>query len=699
MQHRKLFSAIQGALLTSTFFSPALTHAASGDDAVLSTVKVVEKDVVESTLINQGKPASTGKLGISVQDTPASIAVIDKSFIADTGAKNIQDALLYTAGVQSGNYGFDTRGDWAVVRGLDASFYQDGLRTIYGYYNSARTNAYALERLEVLKGPSSTLYGQSELGGIVNAVSKLPQAQRQGEVWAQVGSFDRRQIAGDVTGPLTADGTWLYRAVALTRDSDTQVDHVNDDGYVIAPSLTWKPQEGTTLTLLVNRQEDEGQVSAQFLPSKGTIDPAPRGRLDTDTFVGEPGWDRYDTERTDVTLFVDQALSEQWKASLTARHTESSVEVREHWAVIPGLPDDAGNIGRTIYSADTETNIDSFDLRTAGHFEFGPTRHTLAIGVDYQDALWETDNVGYGDGGPINLYDPVYDNLQAALLVTGDANDNRIRQTGLYVMDHIEMDRFIISAALRYDDSKSTTLAVVGANTTAHDKETTGRIGLMYKFDNGISPYISYAEAFVPNLGADTSGGPGSGKTLDPTTGKQNEAGLKYLAPAQDLSIAFAWFDIEQENHVGDGLTPGGASQTGATVEGWELEVKKSWGPVEVVANYTDLDARDESIDERLSAVAEKFGSVWTKYELANGFRFGLGLRYTGDTVGYGGSPVIDSVTQYDAMLGYAFGNWDFSLDGKNLGDEVYVSWCRYEGADCGYGERRTWSGNVRYKF
>ena len=140
-----------------------------------------------------------GKLDVPAEEQPFGIEVVGQELMQDTGAKNIQDALLYSPGVHSGNFGFDTRGDSAKVRGLNPSFYVDGLRYLYGSYNSVRPNIYALESIEVLKGPSSVLYGQSELGGIINAVSKLPKPDRQGELWAQVGSYDRKQVAADIT--------------------------------------------------------------------------------------------------------------------------------------------------------------------------------------------------------------------------------------------------------------------------------------------------------------------------------------------------------------------------------------------------------------------------------------------------------------------------------------------------------------------
>jgi len=697
-RRRALAVAIFATASTVLCLSSSATLAAPADadqPLVLRPVKVAGEAVAADPLINMDKPAKTGKLPVSVHETPASIAVIEEEFIRDSGAKNIQDALLYTSGVYAGRYGFDTRGDWASVRGLGVSTYQDGLRSIYGFYNSVRTEVYALQQIEVLKGPSSVLYGQSELGGIINAVSKLPQAQQQGEIWAQVGSFERKQLGADVTGPLDDDGKWLYRLVALQRDSETQVDYVNDDAVLLMPSLTWRPTEATEITLLLNHQQAESKVSSQFLPSKGTIDPAPRGRIDPGRFAGEPDWDRYDTERTDLTLFASQTLGEHWNMALTARHTETESETREIYTAVGQVPDDAGNIRRTVHQADRETDVDSFDLRLEGSFGLGFTQHTLAVGVDYQDALWEEDNyLSTLTTSTFNVYDPVYGTLDLANLPTLDRPDNTIEQLGIYVIDHVEIGNVIVSAALRRDDSESTVLNL-GATPdyVREDKETSKHFGLMYKFANGISPYISYTDAFVPNLGTN------NGLGLAPTTGEQKEAGIKYLSPARDLSVAFAWFDIEQERRITQGLTPDGVRQVGAVIDGWELEVKKVWGGFELLANYTAMDAIEDSTGHRLSAIAENLASVWGRYEMANGLRFGLGARHTGSITGANGAPEIDSVALYDAMIGYAWGSWDFSLDGKNLGDKTYISWCRGQGLDCGYGELRTVSGNVRYRF
>lgn len=668
------------------------------DAVALPKVEVTSGQVDRNGYIELEKTPDVGKLNVPVQDTPYSIEIVDQDFMKDTGAKTIQDALLYSSGVYAGAFGLDTRIDSAKVRGIDASTYLDGLRQVYGSYNSVRTNIYALESVEVLKGPSSVLYGQGELGGIVNSVSKLPKETQQGEIWAQYGSFNRKQLAFDITGPATEDGKLLYRVVGLNRDSETQVDHVDDDGFVISPSLTWRPTDDTSFTVLFNRQRNTGQVSAQFLPQAGTLDRGSLGYIGSETFVGEPGWDKYDREKTEVTLLFDHSFNDSWSFSTTARYTESSTVNREHWVTIPQMPDASGNVARTIYTADAETRIFNLDARLQGSFDLGVTSHNVAIGFDRQDALWEQDNYfyGYGLGGTINVYDPQYGNLQDGVISPTDRPDNEIRQTGIYIADHMEIGPVVISAALRRDWAKNTQLAVSGPNTSSDENETTGRIGVMYRFDNGLSPYASYAEAFTMNLGSD--GTPSAG-TLDPTTGTQREYGVKYLSADNSLAVTAAYFDIKQQNRIQNGSTPGGVEQTGAVIDGWELQANKRWKQFETQLSYTHLDARDDSTYIRLPYVAEELVSWWNKLYIGNNWRVGAGVRYIGDNVGFGGEPRVPSETLYDAMIGYSYKNWDFILDAKNLTDEEYVSWCRYQGGDCGYGERRNVSANVRYHF
>ncbi|HWT53836.1 MAG TPA: TonB-dependent siderophore receptor [Rhodocyclaceae bacterium] len=673
-----------------------LAMSAQAQTAVtLPEVAVTAAPVADDEFISQGRQASVGKNRASIQDTPFSISVIDAKQAAETGATNIESALLYSAGVYAGRYGFDTRGDWAAIRGLSPSAYVDGLRGIYGYYNNVRPEFYTLERVEVLKGPSSVLYGQAELGGIINAVSKLPKSTPSREVEVQIGSHNRKQVGIDFTGPANEDGTLLYRLVALKRDSDTQVDYVNDDAVVLMPSLTWRPDADTSVTVMYTYQKNESKVSSQFLPMQGTLVSGSQGFIPSSRFAGEPSWDRYDTKKNELTLLGEHRLNETWNVKANLRKTNSSSVTKEIYARVGSVPDAAGNMQRTISAADRSTDVWAADVRLEGDLRLGPTRHRVTAGLDYQNALWTEDNyISATLPGTFNVYNPVYGTINPNSYVGVDRPDNKIIQTGVYLMDHMEWGPWVLSGAVRRDQADNQTITPGAGTSSVKNGATTGQLGLMYRFANGISPYVSTSEAFVPNLGTDGAGG-----YLKPTTGSQDEVGIKYLAPSGNTSIALASFNIKQKNRVVAGATPGGQEQVGSVIDGWEIEARHRMGRLELLGNYTDLSALNDATRTRLSSVAERTASAWAQYHFTGGWRAGVGSRYIGDVTGASGVPVAPSVTLYDAMVGYSIGQWDFRLNMQNIGDKEYVSWCRGLNQDCGYGSRRNVLLTANFKF
>jgi iron complex outermembrane recepter protein len=676
---------------------PVVNLYAEETEATLPEVNVSAKSQEKKDrLISQERSSLVGKSPVSIQDAPQSITVVDVEQAREMGALNIQDALTYSAGVYSGNFGFDTRLDSVNVRGFTPSMFLDGLRNIFGFYNNTRTDIYTLESIEVLKGPSSSLFGQSELGGIVNAVTKRPKNETSREIDLQFGMYDRKQLAVDLTGPITEDGQWLYRLVALKRDSGTQVDFVNDDSVVFMPSITWKPSDQTSITLQYLYQDNESAVSAQFLPSKGTIQAAPLGRIPSNTFVGEPGWDRFDTKRNELSLFIDQELTNNIKFIANLRKTNSDSITREHWTVVGAVPDDAGNMPRNIHTADRSTNVFSSDARLQGNINLGQTHHLISLGVDYQDALWTERNYTFATSAfGINVYDPVYGNVDYASLTGVNRNNNAIEQTGFYLSDHMEWGPWVISGAIRRDHATNTILTVGELpNIDVRNSATTGRLGMMYRFNNGLSPYINYSEAFVPNLGGDGTGG-----ILKPTEGKQREGGIKYLSNDGNSSATFATFEIEQLNRVIQGDTPGGLEQTGAITRGWEIEARHRVGKLELLGNYSRMNADNDATNTRLPYVAEKTGSGWAQYRFNDHWRAGIGARYLGNNVGNGGRPIIDSVTLFDAMVGFTYGQWDLRATVRNIADKEFIAWCRGTNLDCGFGERQNAVITANYQF
>lgn len=173
---------------------------------------------------------------------------------------------------------------------------------------------------------------------------------------------------------------------------------------------------------------------------------------------------------------------------------------------------------------------------------------------------------------------------------------------------------------------------------------------------------------------------------------------MKYLSEDRSFAITAAYFDITQNNRVVAGPDNQQVSQTGATVDGWEIQANKRWNNFETQVAYTQLHA-DDAEGKRLGSVAERNASWWNKLYIGNNWRMGAGVRYLGSRTGSGGAPYIPSEILVDAMVGYTYQNWDFTVNAHNVTDEEYVAWCRSAGADCGYAERRSVMGNVRYHF
>jgi iron complex outermembrane recepter protein len=223
-----------------------------------------------------GQSGTGTKTDTPLRETPQSITVVTADRITDQGALTVQESLRYVPGVFADAYGPDSRGDYPRIRGQDPNIYLDGTRVVNTFqFNEWRPDPYTLERIEVLRGPASVLYGDTSTAGLLNLVSKRPQAEAFNEIGVQYGSFNRKQVQLDSTGKVTKDGEWLYRFIGVFRDSGTQTDYVPDDRIVLAPSLTWRPTSNTNWTVLGTYQKDTTGSSTAFLPHEGTLFPGP----------------------------------------------------------------------------------------------------------------------------------------------------------------------------------------------------------------------------------------------------------------------------------------------------------------------------------------------------------------------------------------------------------------------------------------
>ncbi len=587
------------------------------------------------------------------------------------------------------------------MRGVSPTIFLDGLQQSVGSYTNTRTDPFTLERVEVIKGPSSMLYGQSSVGGLLNLVSKRPQAERRNELQLQYGSFDRKQIAFDSTGPLDDDGTLLYRVVAIGRDSQTQVDHTKDNRLVFMPSLTWRPNEQFEWTLMANVQKDDGGTTSGFLPHRGTVLGAPYGEIGSERFVSEPGFDEYDTEQKALTSQMSWRLDETWTLRQNLRWQKSKVSYQTMYGWPPVLGADDRTVNRVWSVSKPEVTIWTADHQAESRFDTGALQHTLLMGVDYRHAVTDSRSAR-GVATPLDLYDPVYGTFDPSGITLSDVPQQRAVQKGLYVQDQVRLDKWLMTLGLRKDWAETR----VEDGNRQKDDAVTGRVGLTYLFDNGVAPYISYSESFTPIIGLNTI----TQQSYKPLEGEQWELGIKYQPVGSNTLLTAAVFDLREKNRqMPDPANPLSTIQAGeARVQGLELEglveVDPNW---DLIATYSYLDSEvakgpPAQQGKRIASVPEHMASLWSQHRFSvagiSGFSAGAGVRYVGASWDGTDSLKTPSTTLFDAMLGYAYQDWSFTLTATNLEDETYYTTCLSRG-DCFTGNRRTVVATASYSF
>jgi len=666
---------------------------------------------------------SGSKTDMPIVRVPQTINVITADQMRDQGAQSVSQALRYTPGVMAETYGASSQFDiYTQVRGFRPAFFLDGTRLPFGSiatgWASSVMEPYALERIEVLKGPSSALYGQSGPGGLINMTSKRPTAEPLHEVELQTGSFDRRQVAMDFSGPVDTDGKLLYRLTGLVRESGTQVDYIDNNRVYIAPALTWNLTPDTSLTLLASYQSEWGaKTGFNYLPTSGTLKWNPNGRIPVRRYLGEPDFDRLSRDQQSVGYAFEHRFNDAVSFRQNLRYGETSMDLRALNRIGELLPD-YQTLNRAAMSIDAGVHAFTLDNQAEARFGSGPLDHVALLGVDYRK---ESSHyiVGRGAAPPINVYHPVY-----GYDIADPPYDNFVsqfgdeRQLGIYAQDTITYRNWSLMLSGRHDWVDSTVdNRISGIDTTQHDEATTGRIGLSYLFDNGIAPYASYATSFEPTGGSDFNGTP-----FKPTKGEQYEAGIKYQPPGTDSLLTASVFQIRQRNVLTPDPDPqhaalGFSVQTGEVrVRGLELEARARLAPGwTVLASYTYLDDevtqsnREGEVGNRLAGTPSHQASLWTDYTLQDGPLQGLGLgagiRYVGSTYDTTNVTKTPDYTLVDLNLHYDLGRASQALRGANvalsvtnLTDKYYLTQCT-TGQGCTQGVGRTVLATFNYRW
>ena len=664
------------------------------------------------------------KTDTPILEVPQTINVITADQIQAQGAQNLTQALRYTPGL--GVNGYTDRNsiaDEITSRGFAPTpLYLDGAYLPYaGSLGGApQIDPYTLERVEVLKGPSSVLYGQNQPGGLVNMVSKRPTTEQRSQVRFGLGSYHRVNGAFDTSGPLDEQKAFSYRVIGVAKKGNEQVDHTHSERMLLAPSLTWAPTEDTALTLLAQAQRDDGLEDYQSLPRIGSLVRGPSGqRIDRDFFSGDSRYNDYKRDQYILGYDFSHRFDEDLQFRSTARYTD--VDDRYRGFYLRSFVTDADGV--TDYTRANRTKVDwrqhnsayTLDNNLEYRFNTGALQHTTLAGVDYRHFNRKYDGYNAYNAEPVNLYgknNTDTGNVRPELTTKWD---NTVRQTGLYLQDQIKLDKWIFTIGGRQDWAEVENKDLLARSITEQrDNKFTGRIGLTYVTDFGLAPYVSYSESFLPTVG--TAAPERGGNAFKPTEGEQYEVGVKYQ-PFDKTLLTAAVFQIKQKNVLtGDVDYPQYESQSGEVrSRGVELELKSSIEQFDVLAAATYIDSfytRETygNEDNRSEAQAPVSATAWVDYHFSqatvDGLTWGVGARYTGRKPGDAANSFhTPAYVVYDTTLGYDFSRFSPSMAGlqarlnvQNLFDREYVSDCNYA-FGCYYGQERVASLEMSYDW
>ncbi|WP_034460879.1 ferrichrome porin FhuA [Buttiauxella noackiae] len=729
---RKLAFFVAAAVSGVSASSFAADNTTTKEDTITVSASTADESAWgPSPTIAAKRTATATKTDTPIEKTPQSISVVTNEEMQMHQFQSVKEALGYTPGVTVSSRGASNTYDFVIIRGfssvgLNQNNYLDGLKMQGDFYNDAVIDPYMLERVELMRGPTSVLYGKSSPGGIVSMVSKRPTTEPLKEVQFKMGTDSLFQTGFDFSDALDDDGVYSYRLTGVARSGNEQQQNSEAQRYAIAPSFSWRPDDKTNFTFLSYFQNEPETGYYGWLPKEGTVEPLPGGgHLPTDFNEGATN-NSYSRNQKMVGYSFEHGFNDTFTVRQNLRFSE--IKVAQQSAYGTGLCNNSMNaynvycqaltpeqrahyLGRgTVVDNERLQNF-SVDTQLQSNFTTGAVEHTLLTGVDYSRMRNDISAL-FGNAPPLDLNNlPPMESVDFGDAVPYQMNESK--QTGIYVQDQAEWDKWVLTLGGRYDWSKqATTVRSDNGYIDRNDKQFTWRGGVNYLFDNGISPYFSYSQSFEPNAFSLYST---PRVAYEPSKGEQYEAGMKYVPKDMPVVITGAVYQLTKTDTLmadpTNALNQVPAGEVRA--RGVELEAKAAINAnINMTASYTYTDAeytKDTNLKGNTPAqVPEHMASLWGDYTfndgVLSGLTLGTGGRFIGSSYGdpantfkVGSAAVLDAVVKYD--LGrFGMNGSSIAVNVNNLLDREYVASC-FETYGCFWGAERQVVATATFRF
>ena len=706
------------ALWTATLAVSSIgNQALAAEETLVVTAGSSEDPTAPLKGIVATRTLSATKTAAEIVKTPQSVSVVTRDQMRALDVTSVSQALRYSAGVFTEYRGSSNRNDEVFVRGFSyVPKFLDGLS--YGATASSQTGTFdpwLLERVELVRGPASVLFGQVNPGGLIAMTSKRPVSQPIHELQFRTGNHHLAEGAFDFGGPLSDDGRLLYRLNGIARTQNSQVEDYKETRMAIAPALTWYPDDATRMTLLTSYQKDPDAGYRNFLPRYGTVESVDGSYIPRDFNVSDPSYNQSWREQTMIGYEFEHQPDDTFTLRQNARY--ATIKQKYRYLVYSSSPANSSVLSRRAQHETRQTDEFGIDNQLEAKFASGQVAHTVIGGLDYKTSK-DKQYLGRAGGSQYDLdwRSPTYGvSVDESAFSPATNEQQNLDQAGVYVQDQLSWQNWELLVSGRYDWAEVRTTDFTDASSTQqNDNKFTWRTGLLYAFDFGLSPYISYSTSFEPNL--QTNRAPGVGP-FDPSEGKQVEVGVKYQ-PDPNALITLALYDLTQSNVATYNSAAGWFENSGKVrSKGVEAEAHATlFENLNLIASYTYTDAETANTTfvgtegKTPARIPTHMASAFTSYTLPDGalksLTAGVGVRYIGTSYGDAKNTFkVPAVDLYDAMVSYELGELNSSLKGaqvqfnvNNIADTRYVASCASDSA-CFYGIGRTVTATVSYAW
>ncbi|NMG67895.1 TonB-dependent siderophore receptor [Azoarcus indigens] len=654
-----------------------LRPAPARGEATLATVQVSAAEIRESAYgpvegYRAERSGTATKTDTALRETPMAIQVVPQQVIKEQQATRLADVVQNVSSVRPGST-FGNRTDSYIVRGFQSSLVAwDGFISNQLFGNPGFVDMANIERIEVLKGPASMLYGLGDPGGLLNIVTKRPMREARYDLAFQAGSNEFQRVEADFNQPLNADGSLALRFNGASQNwgSDRDFLRRSHRDYA-APVLGWQIDDATRLVVeyeYMNQSQpfDRGLVAS----GDGVVGVSNR------SYFGEK-WSRFSLSGEQTRYVLEHKLDATWLLRHTGRYQES--ESHRLSADSRGLQANGRILNRRATDGRDDSRQWTAQFDAIGDFTDAYIGHKLLFGFEAGRAEKNT-RVATAALAALDVFTPVR-GAMPGVFGTPTVSEQEIIHRALYLQDQVWLgERWKLLLGLRYDDAEQNA-TTDGTRVSVSDGKLSPRFGVMYDLTDWAALYASYARSFKPVAEAAFDG-----SVFKPEMGKQGEVGVKFDLFERRLGLTFAAYELKRRNvTTADPVNTGFSVQTGEQrSRGLELDaVGELGGGWRVLASaaYTDAEITKDNTyaaGNRLPGVPLRSGSVWLKRQVEHGdwrgLGFGVGVFAAGERQGdLGNTFKVAGYARTDVSLSYQRDDWKLTVGVKNLFDRDYI--------------------------